>query len=459
MRKLGIVLTHYMKARLGHRRWKDAEHVGLWQEERIVRHIEWVRARSPFYRELWAGKPAQEWRTFPVINKAIMMENFDGLNTAGIRGEEALAIALKAEKTRNFTPRIGDTRITVGLSSGTSGNRGLFLVGEEESWAWAGTVLGKVLPGPLWRQEKVAFFLRANSNLYESVRGGRLIFRFFDLLTPIEIHLGELNQYQPTLLIGPPSMLRMLAEAAREGRLRIGRPGKIIAVAEVLDPVDEAFIQEVFEQRVHQIYQCTEGFLAATCSHGTLHLNEDLVHIGKDYVDEASGRFSPVITDFSRSTQPMIRYKLDDVLLERSMPCPCSSPFTALTRIEGRCDDLFYWPRLGDGQPTPVFPDYITRSIIRSSDTILEYRAIQHSPERMEVQVRLQNGIGDWRAEELHRQLHVHLSELGGQLGCRLPELRITHCLTAIHPEQQGRKLRRVERRFPIEQWDSHLRV
>jgi hypothetical protein len=39
-----------------------------------------------------------------------------------------------------------------------------------------------------------------------------------------------------------------------------------------------------------------------------------LWYIEKDWIDEKSGRFSPIITDFNRKTQPIIRYKLDDIL-------------------------------------------------------------------------------------------------------------------------------------------------
>jgi len=86
-------------------------------------------------------------------------------------------------------------------------------------------------------------------------------------------------------------------------------PKKIVSVAEVLEEEDEALISKRFSQKVHQIYQCTEGFLAHTCVEGNLHLNEDRVYIEKEFLDEESGRFSPIITDFFRSSQPVIRYR------------------------------------------------------------------------------------------------------------------------------------------------------
>lgn len=61
------------------------------------------------------------------------------------------------------------------------------------------------------------FFLRANSNLYESVKRGKLQFQYFDLLEPVNVLVERMEQYQPTVWVAPPSMLRMLAEAYEQG--------------------------------------------------------------------------------------------------------------------------------------------------------------------------------------------------------------------------------------------------
>jgi len=89
-------------------------------------------------------------------------------------------------------------------------------------------------------------------------------------------------------------------------------PKKRISVAEVLEEDVSDRIYSAFLQTVHQIYQCTEGFLCYTCKFGHLHLNEDLVKIEKEYIAET--RFYPIITDFNIISQPIIRYKLNDIL-------------------------------------------------------------------------------------------------------------------------------------------------
>jgi putative adenylate-forming enzyme len=336
---------------------------------------------------------------FPIINKKIFMENFDAINQVGISYDYALKTALDAEACRDFSPKIDG--ITVGLSSGTSGSRGLFLVSDEESSQWAGYILRRMLPKPYWQQHKIAFFLRANSNLYESVTSSLVSFSFFDLQIPLQEHIGTLNTLQPTLLIAPAQVLRLLAQTPH---LTIA-PKKIISVAEVLEAEDKARIEQRFGVIVHQVYQCTEGFLAHTCEHGTLHLNEDLVVIEKKWIDVAQRRFSPIITDFNRTTQPIIRYQLDDILVASDSKCPCGSVFTPIEKIEGRCDDILTMRSL-EGEMYLLFPDFIRRAIITCDAPIHEYQVIQKG-DTLEIFI---DPFSSWQGvdEALHMLYHTH---------------------------------------------------
>src|SRR5699024_10326335 len=135
----------------------------------------------------------------PVMDKQTMMANFDALNTVGVRRVEAEALALAAERSRDFAPMLGD--VAVGLSSGTSGHRGLFLVSPADRDAWAGTVLALTLP-PGLVGHRIALFLRANNALYESVRSRLVDFRYFDLTVPVALELEELGCYAPASLVG-----------------------------------------------------------------------------------------------------------------------------------------------------------------------------------------------------------------------------------------------------------------
>ncbi|PZT53453.1 F390 synthetase-related protein [Paenibacillus silvae] len=431
------IAAHYALAR-GLRRWSTRAQLERWQERRIIRHVERVRAQSPFYRTWWDGRGASAWRQFPQIDKSTMMQHFDTLNTVGISKEEALILAGESEDTRDFK-QSSIQGITVGLSSGTSGNRGIFLVSDREQDAWTGTVLAKLLPGGLWKAARIAFFLRANSNLYESVKRGKLQFQYFDLLEPVNVLVERMEQYQPTVWVAPPSMLRMLAEAYEQGHLT-HMPHKIISVAEVLDPLDRRVLERVFKQTIHQVYQCTEGFLGATCEHGTLHLNEDIVYIEKEYLDLATRRFVPVITDFSRTSQPIIRYRLNDILTEAAEPCACGSLFTSIERIEGRCDDTLYFTHRHENQAVTVFPDFFSRAVIAASPDIEHYRVVQRGSGRLEVSMRIHEEASE---EQVKAAVMQQLNTLAERLHCMLPEIDFVPYTF----EAGVAKLRRVERR------------
>lgn len=429
------LLWSYGRARWNATRWKTRDDLERWQEAAVRKHLRWVMRHSPYYRELYAGRDPDNWRDFPLIGKREMMENFSRLNTAGLDRDAALNVALRAEETRDFCPTLKG--FTVGLSSGTSGSRGLFAASDAERAGWAGTLLARVLPdGLAARGQRAALFLRANSNLYRSIQSRRLAFAFFDLFQPWPELVARFEEFAPTLLVAPPSVLRRLAEARAAGRIR-HRPDKICAAAEVLEPQDAAFIASAFDHKiVHGIYQATEGFLGATCQEGTLHLNEDVVFIQRE--DLGGGRFVPIITDFRRRTQPILRYRLNDVLRERASPCPCGSVFTAVEAVEGRCDDLLQFSGTRGGT-VEIFPDFIRRAIIMAHPAIEEYRVIQEGDGRLRIALKVSPAL----ERETWNAVRDSFASLWQSQQVQPPELRFE----VYSPPAPGEKLRRVQRR------------
>ena len=92
---------------------------------------------------------------------------------------------------------------------------------------------------------------------------------------------------------------------------------------------------------------------------------------------ESNGKkFMPIITDLWRRTQPIIRYRLNDVLQMESQPCSCGSSFRVIHAIEGRCDDICYFESIAGGT-RPFFPDTIRRMILLASPDIVDYQVLQ----------------------------------------------------------------------------------
>lgn len=322
-----------------------------------------------------------------VMTKSLFLEHFAELNRHGITLEQATEAALRAERDRDFKPVLPGG-VTVGLSSGTSGARHVFLVGREDRCRWAGHMMARMLNtesllrilNPFAAPLRIAFFLRASSNLYTTLAGRRVKFEYFDLTRPLNELVAELNRYEPHMLVAPATVL---AELARRAQVR---PKQVISVAEVLDARDRAAIEKAFGVPVAEIYQATEGFLGCTCSHGRMHLNEESLHIEPQWLDEAHDRFYPIITDFSRVTQWFVRYRLEDILRLDPTPCPCGRTTMTLRSIEGRAEEVL-WLRDANGALSPVFPDVLRQTLY--TQPVELYRIEQHGTR---WDIRLRNG-------------------------------------------------------------------
>lgn len=410
-------------------RFADRGALQAYQARQLGKFTRKLCRRSAYFAP-FRRLPLDQW---PSMDKASMLANFNAMNTAGLTLTSVMAEAQAAERSRNFTPTVSG--ITVGLSSGTSAQRGIFAVSDRERARWAGTLLAKVLPDGLRAGERAALFLRANSNLYTAVRNRWLSLRFFDLFEPFENHMVVLQAWRPTIIVAPAQVLRELAVGVLAGKLSL-QPKRVISVAEVLDPQDRALVERAFGP-VHQVYQATEGFLASTCERGVLHLNEEFVHIEPEWLDDEHRRFTPVITDFSRLTQPIVRYRLGDVLVARSMPCACGRVTRAIDHIEGRCDDMLLLSAV-NGEVMPVFADVLSRALAQALPPDADYRLLQTGASSLALHAEV--------PEPILRVVRAHLDAALAQLGVATSSLSwtLSHEVPAFDPTQKRRRIRKL---------------
>jgi putative adenylate-forming enzyme len=384
------------------------------QERACARLVSAAQATIPFYRD---KGPA--FRDLPVIDKAIQQARFHEFNRPGITLDEAVAaLAAGRDTVRGYF---------VGQSTGTSGNRGRFVISPAERFAWLGTIVAKAVPDALVRRRRVALALPGFSSLYKSASSGsRIRLAFFDLALGVDSWLEALVAFAPEVLVAPPKVLRRLAEAGALGGV------EPFSGAEVLDPIDREIIERASGWRVREIYMATEGLFGIGCRHGTLHLAEDVVRFEWEAV--AGGRLVvPVVTDMVRRVQPMIRYRMNDLLELSDSPCPCGSPFQAVARIHGRMDDVFEF-ETAKGR-IMVTPDVLRNAVIDSDARIRDYRIIQKRDGR--VTIELDEALPDEVQAAVRGAAERALARLGAA-----PEVTTRR---GIAP-RFDRKLRRVER-------------
>jgi len=400
------------------------EKLEAYQHKKLNVFAKNVLTHSSYYKQ-YCNHTSITWNEIPQISKTEFMANFNAINTCTISIEEAMPFAIEAETNRTFNNEING--ITVGLSTGTSGKRGLFLVSENERAQWVSLIMSRVIKPSLFQKQKIAFFLRANSNLYTSVSSSLFEFKYFDIFKPIEQLLEELNSFAPHILAAQPSLLSDIANAQQNGRISIN-PHQLISFAEVLHKSDKEFIENQLKARITEVYQCTEGFLGSSCEYGTMHLNEDFIYFEKEWID--ADKFYPIITDFSRSSQPVVRYKLNDILQVKQTACSCGSKLLALEKIIGRDDDVL------SINNRKIYPDLLVRRIAIRCNEFQNYTISQIAPNKLNVQIECEQSDYESLVIDFEKAIMGLLHEL------ELTDVKIEYKCEAVR--KAGNKLRKV---------------
>lgn len=193
---------------------------------------------------------------------------------------------------------------------------------------------------------------------------------------PITDMVARLNELQPVMLTGYPSMIAMLAREADAGRLQL-EPRLIGVASEPLLPEMREAIETTWGCPVLNSYATSEGATAGSCGQGRgMHLNEDLcifepVDTEGRPVSAGDRAAKLYVTPLLNHAQPLIRYELTDEVTLIDEPCPCGSKLRRIDDIEGRADDMFVY----EGGLT-VHPQSF-RSVLGRERYVLEYQVRQ----------------------------------------------------------------------------------
>lgn len=411
---LWSVLSTYVRIRSFRHRIRSREALAEWQGKRIAK---WLENDVPQVDAF--THPVCSLHDLPIMEKADLMADFARYNTqrlSNAQGWEAFA----------GTKQVGD--FIVGASTGTSGNRGLFIISQTERFAWLGAILAKAIPN-FWRhRDKVAILLPLDTPLYDSAnKTRRLTLQFFDISAPFDEIGPALEAFNPTVIVAPPRILRTIV-----GKQLSLTPRRVFTAAETCDALDRALIEAGFKQPLGQIYMATEGLLAVTCEKGQLHLAEDSMHF--ELEPAGDGLVTPIISDFSRRTQIMARYRMNDLLRLDPNSCPCGSPLQVVAEVVGRQDDVFYLTD-DNGLNVTITPDILRNAIVDVDRRINDFRLVQTGEDSIVLCLAQTLGL------EIAKKVLENLTSLLARHNCTQIQLEISELL----PHDNG-KLRRIRR-------------
>ncbi len=366
------------------------------QAERLDALVAAARADSPFYRDRYRDLPPGRLRLaqLPVVTKRELMARFDdwvtdpAVTRAGVD-------AFLADRSR-IGERFLD-RYLVWKSSGTTGEPGIFVQGDDALSVYDALLLAQLRSPPLaggfacgwWLHSGRSALIAATGEHFASISSWVRQARdnawpaacALSVLDPVHEWVAALNRFQPGFLASYPTVLALLAGEQVAGRLRIA-PDMAWSGGERMAPATRAAIASAFGCPVVNEYGASECMsIAHGCEAGWLHVNADWV-----VLEPVDARYRPtpagatshttLLTNLANTVQPLIRYDIGDRVTVRSGPCQCGNPLPAV-RVEGRCDDVLV---LADaaGRSVPLLPLALT-TVVEEAGGLHRFQVLQRA--------------------------------------------------------------------------------
>lgn len=354
----------------------------------LVRH---ATEHSPFYRETYGGVIDRDvdLAELPPLDKATMMERFDDVVTdRRLRRAELEAHVAQLAGDERY---LGEFRVMA--SSGSSGRKGIYVY---DRAAWRGGFMtaslrmAQVLDmRPRLPRMRLAT-IAAGDGKHMTFRGGAsmdvgvYVTHRIAASAPLADQVAELTAFRPDVILGYPSVLALLAEEQRAGRLAI-RPRAIATSSEVRTPAMTAAIERAWQVAPHDCLGLTElGITAVDCDrHAGLHLFEDLCIV--EVVDEANRPVPAgtvgakvLVTNLYNRAQPIIRFEVGDHIAIDPAPCACGKTLARIVSLEGRSDDMLVLP--GRRGPVRIHPIHV-RGPLAAEASVLQYQVVHRGAE------------------------------------------------------------------------------
>jgi phenylacetate-CoA ligase len=421
------------------------------QRQALARIVAHARARSPFYRDLYASRGIDAYtplHLLPPVDKTELMERFDDWVT-----DPMVTLASAQRHLSSASEALLADRFVVASSGGSSRRPGVFVFDPKE-WdvvcaialrasRWCGLT-------PRLPRRRVAF-VHAPGAQHMADR----VTRTFELgihraqrlaaTQPTDELVATLNEFQPTALVGYASVIALLAARQIDRQLNI-TPSIVMTdgeprTAEMTDRIRTAWGSEPFDY-----FAVTEtgGGLALDCqAHDGRHVFEDttiveVVDADDQPVPDGHRGHHLLITNLFNRTQPFIRYRLSDMTASQPGICSCGLAFRRLGPIDGRHDDILELPGR-TGTPVPLHPTAFAS--LFTLDGVAELEVIQRG-QQLHITVVPRS---DSDSEAVLTRVRRHAVATLGAHGCDTPpQIQLVSHLTR-HPIAGKIKLVRRE--------------
>lgn len=397
----------------------SAEKMRSLQNGKLRKLLRFAWEHSSYYRAVFerAGITEEQLDTlplscFPTIDKQALLEHFDELVTVSDLKQENLR-EFDAGEAADRKPYQGKYHVV--HSSGSTGKPGYFVYDED---AWSQMLLGIIraalwgmsmpqILGLLMKRPRIVY-IAATDGRYggamavgDGIDGVGAKQMYLDIKTPVAEWIRQIREFQPNIVIGYPSAIKILAQLMENGEVGLDAE-RVISCGEPLGTSLRTYLEKIFRTQVVNFYGSSESlaFGVETNPKDGMLLFDDM-----NVIEVENGVM--YLTCLYNYAQPLIRYRLSDRLTLKA-PEGGELPFTRAVGLLGRNEDVL-WFEDGRGNREFLHPLAIEGFCIEG---LKDYQFRQTTKDTFEMFAETEHGASKERIrQEMLQQMREILSE------------------------------------------------
>lgn len=195
----------------------------------------------------------------------------------------------------------------------------------------------------------------------------------------LSFYVKKLQHFRPQIILGHPSKIYIIARYIQENKISGINPRAIFTSSEMILPYQRATIEKVMGCKIFDYYGNNEHVsYMSQCEKGEYHIHPEygiIEFLRKGEPAQYEETSEMVCTGLINSAMPLIRYKIEDLVVPSDEICDCNRQFPIVKSIQGRTRDIIITK---DGR-------YLTTGVIVEGidklETINEWQIIQKSKE------------------------------------------------------------------------------
>lgn len=379
------------------------------QQSRLADLISFARSNSRYYAQKYRELPEHitSLQQLPPVTKSELMTHFNDWATDP---EVTIESVKEFVSDMSLIGHLYLGRYMVSTTSGSTGVPGIFIQDKGSDTVMKSLVAFRGMIKLKW-SDMLKIVVKGGRNAAVCSTAGHFTafstaerlrlkrpsngkIKVFSIHSPLSTLVKELNEYQPVVLGGYATVMEILAEEHKAGRLHI-QPVAILLGGEKLYPNIRAKLESVFQARVLDMYGSTEATaMTFECEEGHFHVNTDWIifePVDEYYQPVPPGKqsHSVLITNLANRIQPLIRYELTDRVIMSLEPCKCGRPFPVI-QVEGRTDDILKFSAT-NGQIVNILP-LALKTIVEEIPGVKRFQLIQTASDQLTVRLEMDEG-------------------------------------------------------------------